>query len=199
MKMLKKVEKNKELNSFKTSFPNSKKIYIKSNKFKDLKVGMREISLSDNEIKSLVVYDTSGSYSDPNIKHNYETGLNQVRHSWVSNRDGIVSSSKDELKFLTPSKKVKPFPKLGKNIFKKNKGDEITQLFYARNNIITEEMEYCAIRENEGREKIIGDKFKREDLVTAEFVRQQVAKGEAIIPSNINHTELEPTVIGKNF
>ncbi len=199
MKMLKKVEKNKELNSFKTSFPNSKKIYIKSNKFKDLKVGMREISLSDNEIKSLVVYDTSGSYSDPNIKHSYETGLNQVRHSWVSKRDGIMSSSKDELKFLTPSKKVKPFPKLGKNIFKKNKGDEITQLYYARNNIITEEMEYCAIRENEGREKLIGKKFKKEDLVTAEFVRQQVAKGEAIIPSNINHTELEPTVIGRNF
>ena len=197
--MLKKVEKNKELNSFKTSFPNSKKIYIESDKFKDLKVGMREISLSDNEIKSLVVYDTSGSYSDPNIKHSYETGLNQLRRSWVSNRNGIISSSKDELKFLTPSKKVKPFPKLTKNIFKKNKGDEITQLYYARNNIITEEMEYCAIRENEGREKIIGKNFKREDLVTAEFVRQQVAKGEAIIPSNINHTELEPTVIGKNF
>ena len=197
--MLKKVEKNKELNNFKTSFPNSKKIYIESDKFKDLKVGMREISLSDNEIKSLVVYDTSGSYSDPNIKHSYETGLNQLRRSWVSNRNGIISSSKDELKFLTPSKKVKPFPKLTKNIFKKNKGDEITQLYYARNNIITEEMEYCAIRENEGREKIIGKNFKREDLVTAEFVRQQVAKGEAIIPSNINHTELEPTVIGKNF
>ena len=197
--MLKKVEKNKELNSFKTSFPNSKKIYIESDRFKDLKVGMREISLSDNEIKSLVVYDTSGSYSDPNIKHSYETGLNQLRRSWVSNRNGIISSSKDELKFLTPSKKVKPFPKLTKNIFKKNKGDEITQLYYARNNIITEEMEYCAIRENEGREKIIGKKFKKEDLVTAEFVRQQVAKGEAIIPSNINHTELEPTVIGKNF
>ena len=197
--MLKKVEKNKELNNFKTSFPNSKKIYIESDKFKGLKVGMREISLSDNEIKSLVVYDTSGSYSDPNIKHSYETGLNQLRRSWVSNRNGIISSSKDELKFLTPSKKVKPFPKLTKNIFKKNKGDEITQLYYARNNIITEEMEYCAIRENEGREKIIGKNFKREDLVTAEFVRQQVAKGEAIIPSNINHTELEPTVIGKNF
>ena len=197
--MLKKVEKNKELNSFKTSFPNSKKIYIESDKFKGLKVGMREISLSDNEIKSLVVYDTSGSYSDPNIKHSYETGLNQLRRSWVSNRNGIISSSKDELKFLTPSKKVKPFPKLTKNIFKKNKGNEITQLYYARNNIITEEMEYCAIRENEGREKIIGKNFKREDLVTAEFVRQQVAKGEAIIPSNINHTELEPTVIGKNF
>ena len=197
--MLKKVEKNKESNSFKTSFPNSKKIYIESDKFKDLKVGMREISLSDNEIKSLVVYDTSGSYSDPNIKHSYETGLNQLRRSWVSNRNGIISSSKDELKFLTPSKKVKPFPKLTKNIFKKNKGNEITQLYYARNNIITEEMEYCAIRENEGREKIIGKNFKKEDLVTAEFVRQQVAKGEAIIPSNINHTELEPTVIGKNF
>ena len=73
---------------------------------------MREISLSDNEIKSLVVYDTSGSYSDPNIKHSYETGLNQIRHSWVSNRDGIVSSSKDELKFLTPSKKL-TIPKIG--------------------------------------------------------------------------------------
>ena len=60
-------------------------------------------------------------------------------------------------------------------------------------------MEFCAIRENEGREKLIGEKFKKEDLVTAEFVREQVASGEAIIPSNINHTELEPMVIGRNF
>ena len=76
---------------------------------------------------------------------------------------------------------------------------KLLNFFFARNNIITEEMEYCAIRENEGREKLIGKRFKKEDLISAEFVRNEIASGRAIIPSNINHTELEPMIIGKNF
>ena len=114
-------------------------------------------------------------------------------------RTGISKSQKENLKFLNHSKTVEPFPNITQSIFKKKGKDEITQLFYARNNIITEEMEFCAIRENEGRERLIGEKFKKEDLVTAEFVRKQIALGEAIIPSNINHTELEPMIIGRNF
>ena len=202
--MLKKVEKNKKSSSPKpenlnTSFPNSKKIYLQSQRFKNINVPMREISLSDNEIKKLTVYDTSGCYSDPNIHNNYQSGLNKLREEWICNRDGIEKTQKQNLKFLNASKNVERFPNLNNLIYKKNKKSEITQLFYARNNIITEEMEFCAIRENEGREKIIGDKFKKEDLVTAEFVRDQIASGEAIIPSNINHNELEPMVIGRNF
>ena len=202
--MLKKVEKNKKLInkktlSVKTAFPNSKKIYINSKKFKNVNVPMREISLSDNEIKNIVVYDTSGSYSDPNINHDYESGLQKLRQEWIKTRTGISLSQKENLKFLNHSKTVEPFPNITQSIFKKKGKDEITQLFYARNNIITEEMEFCAIRENEGRERLIGEKFKKEDLVTAEFVRKQIALGEAIIPSNINHTELEPMIIGRNF
>ena len=140
--MLKKVEKNKKLInkktlSVKTSFPNSKKIYINSKKFKNVNVPMREISLSDNEIKNIVVYDTSGSYSDPNINHDYESGLKKLRQEWIKTRTGISLSQKENLKFLNHSKTVEPFPNITQSIFKKKGKDEITQLFYARNNIIT--------------------------------------------------------------
>ena len=114
-------------------------------------------------------------------------------------KEGLTTSVKTKLKFLKESKVVEKFPSIKKNIFKKKPSNEITQLFFARNNIITEEMEYCAIRENEGREKLIGKRFKKEDLISAEFVRNEIASGRAIIPSNINHTELEPMIIGKNF
>ena len=201
--MLKKVEKHKKFSSepgnVKTFFPNSKKIYLSGKRFKKIRVPMREISLSDNDIKKLVVYDTSGSFSDPNVKHDYKSGLNKLREEWIIKRKGITKSKKQNLKYLNYSKNIEPFPNLKNKIFKKKGNNQITQFFYAKNNIITEEMEFCAIRENEGRERLIGEKFKKEDLVTAEFVREQVASGEAIIPSNINHTELEPMVIGRNF
>ena len=181
------------------SFPRSKKIYTKGSIFKSIKVGMREISLDDDEIKSLTTYDTSGLYTDPSYKHNHHQGLKDIRTSWIENRDGILNCPKEKLNFLEESKTVEKFPEVKNSVFKKKENSEITQLFLAKNNIITEEMEYCAIRENEGREKLIGKHFKKEDLVTAEFVRQQVASGKAVIPSNINHTELEPMIIGKNF
>ena len=136
---------------------------------------------------------------DPKYKHNYDNGLKEIRRSWIKKREGLTTSVKTKLNFLKESKVVEKFPSIKKNIFKKKPNNEITQLFFARNNIITEEMEYCAIRENEGREKLIGKRFKKEDLITAEFVRSEIASGRAIIPSNINHTELEPMIIGKNF
>ena len=106
--MLKKVEKNKKLInkktlSVKTAFPNSKKIYINSKKFKNVNVPMREISLSDNEIKNIVVYDTSGSYSDPNINHDYESGLQKLRQEWINTRTGISLSQKENLRKIYPS------------------------------------------------------------------------------------------------
>ena len=161
--MLKKVENNKKSRNLKAKklknyFPNSTKIYLKSKRFKNINVPMREISLSDNDIKKLIVYDTSGGYSDPDIKNDYKSGLNKLRQEWISKRNGIYQSEKQNLKYLNSSKNVDCFPNLNNLIYKKNNKSEITQLFYARNNIITEEMEYCAIRENEGREKIIGEK-----------------------------------------
>ena len=161
---------------------------------------MREVSLEDKEIDKLIVYDTSGCYSDKNYSHDYEKGLTKVRKNWLKFRNGLKITEKTELKFLDHSKcKVKTFPSIPKTIYKKSKDKEITQLYFARNKVITEEMEYCAIRENEGREKLIGSLIKKEDLVTPEFVRKEIAEGRAIIPSNINHQELEPMVIGQNF
>ena len=204
--MLKKLKKEtdksktpKSISNFK-SLPKSNKVYFHSKYFKSVKVGMREITLEDKEIKNLIVYDTSGCYSDKNYNHSYEKGLKNIRSSWLKKRKEIIESPKMKLKFLDHSKcKVRSFPSIPKKILKRKKNNQITQLFYARNNIITEEMEYCAIRENEGREKLVGKFIKKEDIVTGEFVRKEIAAGRAIIPSNINHQELEPMVIGQNF
>ena len=203
--MLKKLNKenNKKISDSLSKFkklPKSKKVYLKSDRFKDVKVGMREITLEDQDIKNLIVYDTSGFYSDHNYNHSYEKGLKSIRSGWLSNRKGIKETSKTNLKFLDHSKcKVRTFPSIPNKILKRDQTSEITQLYFARNNIITEEMEYCAIRENEGREKLIGKFIKKEDIVTPEFVRSEIASGRAIIPSNINHKELEPMIIGQNF
>ena len=202
--MLKKINKKKEEVSSKeisrfNNLPKSKKIYSKGNIFKNVNVGMRQISLEDSEIKKIVVYDTSGAYTDDNYIHSYEDGLKKVRKKWLEARVGIEKAHKTKLKYLDHSKcEVKNFPRIPKKILKKNT-NEITQLYYARDNIITEEMEYCAIRENEGREKLVGKFIEKEDLITPEFVRKEIAEGRAIIPSNINHPELEPMIIGQNF
>ena len=191
---------NNQGSSFFKQFPRSKKIYFNGKIFKDIKVGMREISLDDPNENSLVVYDTSGSYSDSNYKHNYNNGLNKIRKNWIKKRKGIVSTKKQKIVLADSDDcNLEQFPLRDAKIFKGNKNDQITQLFYARNRIITEEMEYCAIRENEGRELLLGKTFSKSDLVTPEFVREEIASGRAIIPSNINHEELEPMIIGKNF
>ena len=202
--MLKKVEKkslkkSENIPSYQT-FPKSEKIYEKGKIFQDIKVGMRKISLHDKDFKYFTVYDTSGVYSDPKYNHNYDKGLPKIKRDWIIKRNDTFECGKTELKYLDlKNSKVKTFPNVSKQIFKKKNDKEITQLYYARNQIITPEMEYCAIRENEGREKLLGKKFKKEDLVTPDFVRDQIAKGLAIIPNNINHPESEPMIIGKNF
>jgi len=204
--MLKKIDKRKTPpksgkgpRSFQ-NFPKSEKIYFSGKKFKNLEVGMRKISIDDKEIDNITVYDTSGLYTDPNYEHNYKKGLKPIRETWVQNRPGIIKSKKEKLKFLKHNEsEVELFPNQKESVYKRSKNSEITQMYYARNNVITEEMEYVAIRENEGREKLIGNGFKKEDLITPEFVRQEIATGQAIIPSNVNHAELEPMIIGKNF
>ena len=151
---------NNQGNTFFKQFPRSKKVYFNGKIFKDIKVGMREISLDDPNEKNLMVYDTSGSYSDSNYKHNYNNGLNKIRKNWIKKRKGIVSTNKQKIIFAhSDDCDIEQFPVCDSKIFKGNKSDQITQLFYARNGIITEEMEYCAIRENEGRELLLGKHF----------------------------------------
>ena len=202
--MLKKVEKkslkdSRNISNYK-SFPKSEKIYINGSIFKDLRVGMRQVNLEDKDFNSITLYDTSGIYSDKNYIHSYDKGLPKIKLDWSKKRNDVIETTKTKLKYLKlNNSKIKSFPNISKKILKNKDHKEITQLYYARNNIITPEMEYCAIRENEGREKLVGNLFKKQDLVTPEYVRDQVSKGLAIIPNNINHPESEPMIIGKNF
>ena len=183
-----------------TPLPNSKKIYMQSKRFANIKVGMRKIILQDKTNPYLIVYDTSGIYTDSNYEHDLNQGLPKLRFKWIKKRSGVGIVNKTKLRYLKPSNNQgEEFINKPKKVFCAKNNNEITQMYFARNGLITEEMEYCAIRENEGREKLIGKLFKKEDLITAEFVRNEIAEGRAIIPSNINHTELEPVVIGKNF
>ena len=107
----KKKIRDKNLNK---SFPRSKKIYTKGKIFSSVNVGMREISLDDNEIKSIVTYDTSGLYTCPKYKHNYNNGLKEIRRSWIKKREGLTESVKTKLKFLKESKVVEKFPSIKK-------------------------------------------------------------------------------------
>jgi len=197
--------------------PASKKIYVPSERFADVKVAMREIKLSEkSENKSFVVYDPSGVYSDQDFldKIDLNKGLPKLRESWIKERGDV-----EEIE----GRKVKPedngilfgdakpsAPEFDLSQFKPLRGkagQKPTQMAYARAGIITKEMEYVAVRENIRREKLIKDsKYSGEkfgaicpDIITAEFVRDEIACGRAIIPNNINHPESEPMIIGRNF
>ncbi|SEH96053.1 phosphomethylpyrimidine synthase [Paenimyroides aquimaris] len=205
-------------------FPNSKKIYVEG-KIHPINVAMREIELSPTKLSNgtlehnppVTVYDTSGPYTDENSEINIEKGLPRIREQWILDRndveilDGITSeygkarladSKLDELRFSYNHK-----PKVAKE------GQEVTQLYYAKQGIITPEMEYIAIRENQRIEQLDsvskdmafqhqGNSFGArtpKNKITPEFVRDEIAAGRAIIPNNINHPESEPMIIGRNF
>lgn len=177
----------------------SKKIYIPSDEG-NFSVGMREISLEGGS-SSLTVYDTSGPYTQENYKPNLEHGIQPIRDSFINNRsdhdvvDGLMAA---KVSGSTPKKVKQAKP-----------GTNLTQLHYARKGIITPEMEYIAIRENQLRDQKQGSEIIHpgnsfgaslpKTTITAEFVRSEVAKGRAIIPANINHPESEPMIIGRNF
>ncbi|EPE8264609.1 phosphomethylpyrimidine synthase ThiC [Escherichia coli] len=208
-----------------TAFPNSKRIYI-TGTHPGVRVPMREIQLSPTliggskeqpqyeENEAIPVYDTSGPYGDPQIAINVQQGLAKLRQPWIDARGDteeltvrssdytkarLADDGLDELRFsgvLTP-KRAKA-------------GRRVTQLHYARQGIITPEMEFIAIRENMGRERIRSEVLRHQhpgmsfgahlpENITAEFVRDEVAAGRAIIPANINHPESEPMIIGRNF
>ena len=190
------------------TYPSSKKIYIKG-KIHDIQVGMREITLADtvsiedgqrkaDKNKPVIVYDTSGDYSDKDVTIDISKGLRPLRETWIESRgdteqltafsseycnERLSDSNLDAIQF--------PLIHLPR---KAKEGSPITQMYYARQGIITPEMEYVAIREN----------LQNEELgiathITPEFVRDEIAAGRAVLPANINHPEAEPMIIGTNF
>ncbi len=178
------------------------------------RVAMREISLEPSSGEPPVrVYDTSGPYSDPEALIDISVGLPEVRREWIRSRGDVEEVTQREVKpedngQLGPDRSggVEPFSHVRQKVLRARSGMNVSQMHYARKGIITPEMEYVATRENLGRERLAeyvrdGESFGASipDYVTPEFVREEVARGRAIIPSNINHPESEPMAIGRNF
>ena len=191
-----------------SSYPNSEKIYLDGKIF-PIRVAMRKIhqyptvKIENGERKEypnedIVVYDTSGPYTDPNIKIDLNKGLPRDRESWVVERDDTlvqndITSNYGKQRRDNPELDAIRFPVAHKPRVAKE-GKRVTQMHYAKKGIITPEMEYVAIRENLDNE-IRGIK----SYITPEFVRDEVAAGRAVIASNINHPEAEPMIIGRAF
>jgi len=182
-------------------FPSSRKVYVAGNLYPDIRVPMREITLKDEANPSFFVYDTSGPYTDPEIQIDIRKGLPAIRESWIKKRGDAeeLKNQGSQLKFIR-----------SRNPFRAKRGRNVSQMHYAKKGLITQEMEYIAIRENQRMEKMIesgagfqhaGESFGASipKKITSEFVRDEVARGRAIIPANINHLELEPMIIGRNF
>ncbi|MES5100444.1 phosphomethylpyrimidine synthase ThiC [Agrobacterium sp. BA1120] len=192
--------------------PASTKVYKPGIIHPHIRVPMREIAVHPTAGEPPVtVYDSSGPYTDPSHAVSIEGGLPRLRHDWVVARGDVEAYDGRHVKpedngFATGERLTPEFP-LRHQPLKAKDGKAVTQLAYARAGIITPEMEFIAIRENLGREaakeKLVldGESFGANipDFVTAEFVRQEVAAGRAIIPANINHPEAEPMIIGRNF
>jgi phosphomethylpyrimidine synthase len=187
----------------------SKKIYVGKHR-----VAMREIHLEPGSGEAPVrVYDTSGAYTDPDAVIDIAAGLPELRREWIRARGDVEEVSQREVRpedngQLGPDRSggVAPFPNVRKTVLRAKPGMNVSQMHYARRGIITPEMEYVAERENLGRARLAeyvrdGESFGAAipDYVTPEFVRDEVARGRAIIPSNINHPESEPMAIGRNF
>lgn len=174
----------------KSSLPGSKKVYVDGPRA-GMKVPMREIEQSETNGVSnppIRVYDTSGPYTDPAYTVELEKGLQAPRHSWILERGDVEAYEGREVKpeddgVKVASKHTPIFPQMDRQPLRAKQGANVTQMHYARNGIITSEMEYVAIREG----------------VEPEFVRKEIAEGRAILPANINHPEAEPMIIGRNF
>ncbi|VEF48843.1 thiamine biosynthesis protein ThiC [Bacillus freudenreichii] len=180
-----------------SNFPGSKKVYVQGSRY-DIKVPMREIELHPTKMEvreeanaPVRVYDTSGPYTDSGYIVDITKGLPALRSGWIQERGDVEEYAGRELKPEDNGFKMSNDPRADKNVFPRlkrkplraKKGRNVTQLHYARKGLITPEMEFIAIREN----------------LKPEFVRDEVASGRAIIPSNINHPEAEPMIIGRNF
>jgi phosphomethylpyrimidine synthase len=192
----------------------SRKVHIASPTGSGIRVAMREIDLDPHSGEpSVRVYDTSGPYTDPNARIDIAAGLPELRASWIRARGDVEDVTQREVRpedngQLGPDRSggVPAFPNVRKQVLRAKPGGNVSQMHYARRGIITPEMEYVATRENLGRERLA--EYVRDgqdwgasipDYVTPEFVRDEVARGRAIIPNNINHPESEPMAIGRNF
>jgi len=206
-------------------FPSSHKVYVAGSQ-QGVRVGMREITLSDTFIGGdeqnpvyesnapLRVYDTSGPYTDPEFKLDVRKGLNKYREQWIESRNDTevlesVTSQFAQQRMADDGLDHIRFEHLPK-IRRAKAGKNVTQMHYARQGIVTPEMEYVAIRENMGRaqirEELLAAQHKGEsfgasipEFITPEFVRDEIARGRAILPNNINHPETEPMIVGRNF
>lgn len=197
-------------NLMKIKYPSSEKVYMEGTLFPEIRVAMRKVNLTPTVTKDkngekhfsenapVYIYDTSGAYSDPKVEINLKRGLPRLREPWILKRGGVeklsqqsseycrerlANKSLDELRFQHIALPYRALP-----------GKSVTQMAYAKQGIITPEMEYVAIRENMNCEEL-GIKTH----ITPEFVREEIAAGRAVIPANINHPEAEPMIIGRNF
>jgi len=193
----------------------SRKIHVASPNIPGTGVAMREIHLEPGcGEPPLRVYDTSGPYTDPNVLIDINTGLSELRRGWIEARGDVERYDAREIRpedngLSGPDRSagVPQYPNVVQRPLRAKPGMNVSQMHYARRGIVTPEMEYVAVRENLGRAEL-KEKLTRDgqdwgaaipDYVTPEFVRDEVARGRAIIPSNINHPESEPMAIGRNF
>jgi phosphomethylpyrimidine synthase len=196
------------------SIRGSKKIHVATQTGSGIKVAMREIYLDPScDDAPVRVYDSSGPYTDDNVLIDISKGLAEIRAPWIRARGDVEEIQQREVRpedngQLGPDRSggVAPFPNVRKTVLRAKAGANVSQMHYARKGIITPEMEYVAERENLGRARLAeykrdGESFGAEipDYVTPEFVRDEIARGRAIIPNNINHPESEPMAIGRNF
>ena len=201
------------------ALPNSRKVYVQGSR-PDIRVPMREISQADTPTlfggesnPPLHVYDTSGPYTDPAVKIDIRSGLDALREKWIEERNDTVQLDGPTSTYGVERLNDARLAELRFNLKRKPRrataGMNVSQMHYARRGMITPEMEYIAIRENQRRDQLSemvlrqhpGQSFGAAipPLITPEFVRDEVARGRAIIPLNINHPEIEPMIIGRNF
>ncbi|QLK53133.1 phosphomethylpyrimidine synthase ThiC [Ehrlichia ruminantium] len=178
-----------------TIFPSSHKEYIPGKIYKNIKIGMRKVSFN-NDTESILIYDTGGPHSDQDIQTNINNGIKKLRLNWITDRQDVEYYDRHTININSST----AFPLQNNKALKSKSDKPVTQMFYAKNNIITPEMEYVAIRENSLIQKLLSHTPNTIiPEITPELVRQEVAAGRAIIPANINHPESEPMIIGKNF
>ena len=196
---------------------NSSKVFVKGSR-DDIFVPMRQIKLTDTigdlaeKNEPIHVYDTSGPYTDPSKSINFRDGIESLRTNWIEERGDTEILDSYSSSYCNERLKDKKLDDLRFEHLrlprKAQKGRNVTQMHYAKKGIITPEMEFIAIRENcliqEYKDKIgqhQGESFGADipEVITPEFVRDEVARGRAIIPNNINHPETEPMIVGRNF
>jgi phosphomethylpyrimidine synthase len=192
--------------------PGSKKVYQAGERWPDIRVPFREVAVHPSAGEPpITIYDASGPYTDPAVKIDIDKGLPRSREPWVVSRGDVEivetpREVKPEDNGFAKGETLAPQFTAPRRVYRAKADEAVTQLEYARRGIVTPEMEYVAIRENLRRRE--GDAFIKDgegfgaeipDFCTPEFVRDEVARGRAIIPANINHTELEPMAIGRNF